>query len=451
MRVFPNALRNLAITLRSAPIGLCRRLCHSRAMGAPMLNTAPSAQLITFFSISRMLAGQLDFRSAIRSVAAEIAKVLPHDHMDVCILRLDGKFHTAYEAGIETAWGKLLAPVANSPIRSLLLGEVDHIVTDDAVSDPRFAFEGAFAGPIVDHSLRSRIHVPMMVHGDIIGAFSCSRLAPAAYTQDDLESARFVADLLSPYFFALRAAEFAQHSAIVETEARAREEGLRLGALKLTEALEGERQRIGMDLHDQTLADLTRLTRRLERVAQGEPLARVALEPVTRGLHHCMEDLRQIIEAAKPSVLHLFGFSQAVENHLDRSIRDSGFALEGVLEDLSDGAFDSLDPTVSIALFRIAQEAINNAVNHAEGSRLAIQMKSSSGHIDLTVTDNGKGLPKRRPRLGLGIDNMKTRAKLISARFTIQAGPQGAGTQVAITLPKVQGDPPTDPQSEAAP
>ncbi len=69
-----------------------------------------------------------------------------------------------------------------------------------------------------------------------------------------LPSARFIADLLAPYFFALRAADQAQQSAIVETEARAREEGLASRALKLTEALEGERQRIGMDLHDQTLA-----------------------------------------------------------------------------------------------------------------------------------------------------------------------------------------------------
>ena len=401
-----------------------------------MLQIAPAAQLNTFFSISRLLAGQLDFLSAIRSVATEVAKVLPHDHMDVCIVRLDGKFHTAYEAGIETAWGKLLAPIANSPIRSLLLGEVDHILTDDAVIDPRFAFKGAFREPILDHSLRSRIHVPMMVHGEIIGAFSCSLLTPNSYTAADLACARFIADMLSPYFFALRASEQARQSAIVETEARAREEGLRLGALKLTEALEGERQRIGMDLHDQTLADLTRLTRRLERVSLNETASRPSLEPITRGLHHCMEDLRQIIEEAKPSVLHLFGFSQAVENHMDRSIRDSGLAIEGTLDDQSGGAFDCLDPRVSIALFRIAQEAINNAVNHAHASKLVICLRAGPDLMELFVTDNGKGIPKRKTRLGSGIDNMKTRAKLISARFGIYPGTEGSGTQVAISLAK---------------
>jgi len=401
-----------------------------------MPQIAPQAQLNTFFSISRLLAGQLDFLSAIRAVAAEIAKVLPHDHMDVCMVRLDGKFHTAYETGIETEWGKLLAPVANSPIRSLLQGEVDHLMTGDAVTDPRFAFAGAFRGPIVDHSLRSRIHVPMMVHGEIIGAFSCSLLRADAYTAVDLESARFVAELLSPYFFALRAAEQAQRSAVIETEARAREEGLRLGALKLTEALEEARQRIGMDLHDQTLADLTRLTRRLDQIGAEAP--REGLEAVARGVHHCMQDLRQIIEQAKPSVLHLFGLAQAVENHLNRAVRDSGQGLTWVLDDQSGGAFDALDPSVSTALFRIAQEAINNAVAHAQAGHLAVAMRAEAMRaeaMELTVTDDGRGLPKRLRR-GSGIDNMKTRAKLISARFAIQPGPGGRGTVVALTLPK---------------
>jgi signal transduction histidine kinase len=415
-----------------------------------MLQIAPAAQLNTFFSISRLLAGQLDFLSAIRSVAAEVSKVLPHDHMDVCIVRLDGKFHTAYEAGIETAWSKLLAPIANSPIRSLLLGEVDHLITDDATVDPRFAFKGAFRAPILDHSLRSRIHVPMMVHGEIIGAFSCSMLETDAYGPSDLANARFIADMLSPYFFALRASEQAQQSAIVETEARAREEGLRQGALRLTEALEGERQRIGMDLHDQTLADLTRLTRRLERLSQSEATTSAALEPITRGLHQCMHDLRQIIEEAKPSVLHLFGFSQAIENHMDRSIRDSGFVLAGTLDDQSGGAFDSLDPKVSIALFRIAQEAINNAVNHAHATRLEVSLKAESCLFAIKVADNGRGIPKRRTRLGSGIDNMKTRAKLISARFGIHPGADGSGTQIEISLPKsVQIASQTNPVQDA--
>jgi len=401
-----------------------------------MVETSPVALLNHLFSISRLLAGQLNFRSAIQAVSTEISQVLPHDHLDVCILRYDRQFHTAYESGIETEWGKQPhAPIANSPIRALLQGEVDHILTEDACTDPRFLFAGGFYKPIHDHGLRSRIHVPMMVHGEVIGAFSASLQRAGAYGPEDVHHARYIADLLSPYFFALRAAEQAQRSAIIEAEARAREEGLRLGALKLTEALESERQRIGMDLHDQTLADLTRLSRLLERLPHGGADQAKALEPITRGLQRCMQDLRQIIEQAKPSLLQLFGFAHAVEHHLARSIRDSGQNIDWTLDDVSDGAFDALEPTVSVALYRIAQEAINNAVSHAEAARISVQLSATPGQISLAVSDDGKGIAKKRTRVGSGIDNMKTRARLISARCTLAAGIGGAGTSVGIMLP----------------
>ena len=400
---------------------------------------APRELIDRFFAITRLLAGQLDFRSAIQAVATEVAQILPHDHLDVCILQGDGRFHTAYESGIQTGWSRnTMGPVQDSPIRALLVGEVDHILTVDACADPRFDPAAPGHRPIFDHGLRSRLHVPMMVHGEIIGALSCSLLAQGAYGPTDLRHARYIADLLSPYFFALRASRQAQAALVTEAEARAREEGLRLGALRLTEALEGERQRIGMDLHDQTLADLTRLVRRLERLGQSGPVMPEALEPVTRGLHACMQDLRQIIEEAKPSVLQLFGFADAVENHLERSVRDSGQALDWRLEDASSGAFDRLDPKVSIALFRIAQEAVNNAVQHAEAASLVVELRGDGGP-EIVVTDDGRGFGGKRARRGSGIDNMKTRARLISARFALEPGPGGMGTRVTIRLAEGAG------------
>ena len=181
-----------------------------------MLHQSPAAQFDHYLGISRLLAGQLDFRSAIRSVAAEVAHIIPHDHLDVCVLLEDGNYHTAYETGMETAWGTLAgAPVVNSPIRSLLRGEVDYMLTDDAMVDLRFHFDGAFKRPIVEQSLRSRVHVPMKVQGTIIAALSCSSQTPDVYTMEDVERARIIADLLTPYFYALRAAEQAQRGLVI--------------------------------------------------------------------------------------------------------------------------------------------------------------------------------------------------------------------------------------------
>jgi signal transduction histidine kinase len=401
-----------------------------------LLNPAPTSLLNQYLTISRLLAGQLDFHSVIRAVAAEVSQIIPHDHMDVCIITLDGKYHTAYESGFETDWGRHPpALLSGSPIRAVLYGEVEALLTDDACNDPVFHFEGAFSSPIIDNQLRSRLHVPLKVQGDIIGALSCSSHEVGIYADEDVEKARTIADLLAPYFFALRAAEQAKRSAIVEAEARAREEGLRLGALKLTEALEAERQRIGMDLHDQTLADLTRLARRLERLTHTPDVAGETLEPLFRSLQHCMHDLRQIIEEARPSVLQLFGFSQAVENHLDRSVRDSGSAIEWQLHDEANGAIDALDQKVATALFRIAQEAINNAIRHAHAGRIDVFLRATVKHVGIEVHDNGIGLPASAKRLGGGIANMRTRARLISAKFEIGKDKEGNGTSVQVTLP----------------
>ncbi|SMC70646.1 sensor histidine kinase [Rhizobium sp. RU36D] len=402
-----------------------------------MLKMAPTALLDHYLGISRLLAGQLDFRSAIKAVGAEVSHIIPHDHLDVCITMVNGKYHTAYETGLDTAWGEHApALVANSPIRSLLWGEVQSMLTADAQVDPRFHFENAFTRPIFEHNLRSRIHVPLKVEGEVIGALSCSSHRIDFYTAEDVANAHSVADLLSPYFFALRAADQAKQSAIVEAEARAREEGLRLGALNLTEALERERQRIGMDLHDQTLADLTRLSRRLDRLMQEGEVGGEALEPLARSLQHCMQDLREIIEEAKPSVLQLFGFSQAVENHLDRSVRDNGSQIRWQLIDDTDGLIDSLDKTVRIALFRIAQEAINNAVRHAQASEIEVRMRTGAVGIAIEVCDDGRGMAKPNRHSGGGIDNMMTRARLISAKFTIGPCRDGHGTLVKVQLPR---------------
>ena len=191
----------------------------------------PAAIFGHLLRISRALAGKLEFQAAIQAVSDELAEVLPHDHLDICILRRDD-VHVAYEAGLHTDWGRHLhtVPVRRSPIRSLLVGEVPFLITGNAMEDPRFRFEGAFNDPIFSQSLRSRLHAPLLVRGEVIGAFSCSRHDAGFYALEDVTIAQHVAEMLAPYVYALGAAEEARRLAIEEAEGRAREEGLREGA-----------------------------------------------------------------------------------------------------------------------------------------------------------------------------------------------------------------------------
>jgi signal transduction histidine kinase len=147
-----------------------------------------------------------------------------------------------------------------------------------------------------------------------------------------------------------------------------------------------------------------------------------------------MAALRQIIEEAKPSVLQLFGFAEAVENHLERAIRDSGQPIRGELVDDAAGAIDRLPGATAVTLLRIVQEAVNNAVGHAGARSISVRLAANPRQISLSVTDDGKGLDGTRRRGGAGIDNMRTRARLVGARFTLGTREDGSGTVVRVAL-----------------
>lgn len=414
--------------------------------GANAIST--EAMLQRFLLISRAVAGQLDFQSLIQKVSEEVGYFLPHDHIDVCILTGERDMHVAYEARLHTGWGDAPEPVpiSVSPIRSILRGEEDFILTADAQLDERFHFDGAFSDPIFDARLRSRLHVPLQVEGKVIGALSYSCHARGIYEDSHVTIAQYVADLLSSYIHALNQGERARKAAIRQAEIHAHAEGLRAGALRLTEALELERQRIGMDLHDQTLADLTRLSHELRRLRQAPKIPGDTLTTLTDRLEGCLQELRGIIEDARPSVLKLFGFEQGIEALLERAVASQARPISVEFSDETGGAGNALQETHQIALFRIAQEAVNNAIKHAEATRIQVVLTQSGGVLSLAISDDGCGLTGGdRDHFG-GIENMRTRATLISAQFEIEPCDDLLGTRVRVSLPL--GDPPSFPLTE---
>ena len=375
-----------------------------------------------FLRISAHLAQRTDIASALEAIADEIAEVIPFTHADLCLIDRPG-WLSSYEVGIRTRWSRAHTRLDVSPIRDLLMGKCDYMLCDNAMKDPRQTFKDACSEPIFNHKLRSRVHVLMKVMGQPIGTLNISHSTPALYDADTVARAQHVADALSPYFHALHAAELAQRATQFGEEARAREEGLRRGALELTQALEQEQQRIGMDLHDQTLADLTRL---LRDVNNDDSPRRTEL---ARRISETIDDLRRIIDTAVPALLDLFGFAHAVRVHLERAVGAEPIDIE--VRDETHGAPDRLEPTARTALFRIAQEAINNAVRHSGARRIDVRLEQLSPEgLVMTVHDDGCGIPADLPRQS-GLANIRTRARLISARLDVLGE---NGTTVRVTL-----------------
>ncbi|MEO6608861.1 MAG: ATP-binding protein [Aestuariivirga sp.] len=388
-------------------------------------------------SILRAIAGQLDFRAVISAVSVEITTLLPHDHLDVAIISPDGTMVSAYETGLHTEWDASTTatkPVAVSPIRNLFTGKVDHILTDDAQTDIRFHFEGAFSNPIFAANLHSRLHVPLKVENRVIGALSFSTQQIATYSIADVNTARIVADILSSYLFALQQSELAKKSEFHQVQAEARAEGLRIGALHLTEELENTRQAIGMDLHDQTLADLSRISRTLKRMIGHINMRGAELQPVHEDVEHCLRELRVIIDNAKPSVLQFFGLAQAIEAFLERCARSASSPLTYELSVEEAPHLDDLPPNTTVALYRIVQEAINNTVRHANATKIEVRVVEHDEYLQIVVEDNGLGLSKMSGRRTGGLNNISTRASLIQAKLVTAACQNGSGTRLEITL-----------------
>lgn len=403
----------------------------------------PSAAeaLDCFLAIARAIAGPTDYELVLENFANRLRALISHDHLDIVLLHPTGT-QICYEARMHTSWSHTqnpAKPTEESPIRDVLRGEVPYILTDDAWTDPVFHFEGADSKPIFDANLRSRIVVPLRVQGELIGSLAISSHKKAFYSKEMVVLAQGAADLVSAYLFALERGKEAKDAAISELEATGREQTLRIGALRLTEGMERERQRMGMDLHDQTLADLARIRRRMSRVEGGSDAAREEIAAIQDELDHCLDEVRGIVEDMKPGVLQLFGFAEAVDAHLQRCLRIMRRPMEMYVVDASGGKMDDLQDTVRTAMYRIVQEAVNNALKHAECTRVDVHISQSDDKMSVSISDNGTGIQDADLHSASGIGNIKTRADLISAKVAFERTSEPGGTRVRIVVPLMAG------------
>lgn len=399
----------------------------------------PELLLERYLAISRAIAGQFDFQNVLAKIAGEADKLFEHDHMDVCLILPDQPDHSqTFEVGVSTSWSQPPNdPRENdlSPIREMLAGRVKSYLTEDAWEDPRFHFDGAFDAPIFDANLRSRIHVPLSVQGELIGTLNISSHQKNRYDEDDVQIAQQVADLLAPYIYAIIRGEQIKALALAEGAARGREETLRAGTLRLTEGMENERKRIGMDLHDQTLADLTRIHREISRISRQTAPKGSELTGLEVEVSACMSELRRIIEDAKPGVLELFGFAQAVEAQLERSVVGIEPRISTNVLDLASELLDDGPKSLRTTVYRIVQEAINNAIKHGQPDNISVAIEAEGDVLSISVVDDGVGTSKNHVASLGGVDNLRVRAALISANLEVAGDEPGGGTRITLSIP----------------
>jgi PAS domain S-box-containing protein len=196
-------------------------------------------------------------------------------------------------------------------------------------------------------------------------------------------------------------------------------------------AVTRERQRLARDLHDsvtQTLYSLTLTAEALPRVWEKHPdQAQEALNNLHRRARGALGEMRTLLFELKPAML-----LEKAPNELLRQLAHAAMGRTQTAVEVNVQGERALPDEVRVALYRIAQEALNNVTKHAEASQVTIELDLEPEQVVLHVEDDGRGFdPLIVPQSGFGLRNMGDRAKDVGAEFHLESRP-GQGTQIEV-------------------
>jgi two-component system sensor histidine kinase UhpB len=212
---------------------------------------------------------------------------------------------------------------------------------------------------------------------------------------------------------------------------------LRALSQRLLEVQEDERRSLARDLHDDIGQALTALKIQLESVAHaGEAAPRKMVEDCVETTRHTLERVRQLSLHLRPLQLDDLGLVAALRSHLDRQA-----ALGGLSPHFDAGeAPPRLPPDIETACFRVAQEAITNALRHAHARNLWLRLFTAGDRLALSVRDDGAGFDpdaaRRRAAAGgsLGLAGMEERVAIAGGSIELRSA-AGQGTVLLATFP----------------
>ena len=186
----------------------------------------------------------------------------------------------------------------------------------------------------------------------------------------------------------------------LQLHARQAGEARREAARTALAAQEAERVRVARELHDEIGQTLTAVMLQAERAADEDPAqAAMALGRVAEAVHASLDELRRIARELRPEALDDLGLVNALIALCSRA--DAQGALR-VRRDL-DAGLPALAQETELVIYRVAQESLTNALRHSEAATATVSLKRDLEAVTLTVTDDGKGIPRDRCR-GYGGD-----------------------------------------------
>jgi len=215
-----------------------------------------------------------------------------------------------------------------------------------------------------------------------------------------------------------------------EEDLRASEKRLQDLSSQLLNLQEIEGKAIANEIHDGLLSDLAAVNYSLESQIMTLEKASHPVAPDLQKLlkihQRTMKEARRIMDRLRPSILDDLGLIPAM-NGLSREFQSlySKMQLECEIEVQEDEIPDG----IKVVIFRVAQEAMNNAARHGRGSFAKLSLAKSSDRIEFMAQDNGQGFDLKNSKKGVGLESMRERVEISGGKFMIESE-VGKGTKI---------------------
>ena len=265
--------------------------------------------------------------------------------------------------------------------------------------------------------LRYHASIPLSAHGRQLGVLNVASASWQELSPDDLRLLYTIGGMLS---IAIERARLFTNSA-------------HLGALE-------ERNRLAREIHDTLAQGLSAIALQLEAAdalleARADPArARRAVEQALALARANLEDARRSVLGLRAAPLEGRTLAAALLLLANELTHDADLEVEWLARDPT----PPIGQRLTDGLYRVAQEAIANAVRHARARRLSLRLDVSSNRVSLTIVDDGQGFdPERVPQGHFGLIGMRERVRLLGGTLRLCSAP-GAGTRIEVEAPLEQ-------------
>ena len=300
------------------------------------------------------------------------------------------------------------------------------VIAADKAADPRYRYFPELGG----QDFTSMVSVPMESRPTgLVGVLNVHTRQHRDFTERDVRLLTSIGRLVAG----------AVHQARLHRRLAAREHAAERFAEQVIAAQEAERRRLAGDIHDGISQRLVSLAFHLDAAAdavRGDASLAVTEMARARELTDLtLDEARAAIGGLRPPVLDDLGLADGLAS-LARSIAQLPVRVTG-----SDCTDCPLPEHVVIALYRIAQEALQNVVKHAQATHAEVELRCDASRVLLRVTDDGHGFDlgaHTYSEASYGLRSMTERAELVGGRLTVTSRP-GLGTTVTATVPARSG------------